>query len=102
MIGPWQREPGAAMEACPVVFLGSEGLTAVLAPDLASFAYLLLSGNHAYVWAEGKEMRFESLRPDATAVLAPGIDAEKARAALAEARALTPAFQALMQSLLPA
>ena len=99
LIGPWQREPGVAMEQCPVVFLGSEGVIAVLAPNLASFAYLLLSGTHIYAWSIGEKMRFESLKPSATDVLAPGFDAEKARAAFAEARALTPAFEALMQSL---
>lgn len=51
MIGLWQRNASEPAEACPVAFLGSEGLTAVLAPNLAAFAYLLACGNHTFEWA---------------------------------------------------
>lgn len=98
LIGPWKRDKNASFDACPIVFLGSEGVVSVLAPNLASFVYLLLSGNHTYDWANGDKMRFASLLPEITALLAPGIDADKARAAFEEAQALTPEFQALMQS----
>ncbi|CAL9332863.1 hypothetical protein SUDANB121_00119 [Nocardiopsis dassonvillei] len=43
-VGLWLVREGAPLEAQPVVFLGSEGETAVLAGDVAGFLWLLAQG----------------------------------------------------------
>jgi hypothetical protein len=40
----WIRDPGAADDAQPVVFLGSEGEVAVIASDLGDYLWLLANG----------------------------------------------------------
>ncbi len=111
MIGLWRGEAGADSDrspsSFPVVFLGSEGMLAVMAPDLAAFAYLLACGNGTYNWAclmqdpAGPEgylvaratpARLEVLHAELAAAFAPGVDAARASAALDAARALTPRF----------
>lgn len=43
-VGLWLVRPGLPLEGQPVVYLGSEGETAVLAPDVGSFLWLLAQG----------------------------------------------------------
>ncbi|QVQ53959.1 SMI1/KNR4 family protein [Spiractinospora alimapuensis] len=43
-VGLWLLRPEVPLEAQPVVYLGSEGETAVLAVDLGSFLWLLAQG----------------------------------------------------------
>ncbi|MDP3274950.1 MAG: hypothetical protein Q8Q09_07100 [Deltaproteobacteria bacterium] len=107
MIGFWRRDPGDVADDCPVVFLGSEGMTAVLAPNLAVFAFLLACGNHTYEWAvalqdpagengwmlsRAKPLRYDVIQSELAAVFAPEIDASLAEAAVAASKELTVEF----------
>ena len=42
--GGASRDPGSAIDAQPVVFLGSEGEVAVIAGDLGDYVWLLANG----------------------------------------------------------
>ncbi|GAA2632193.1 SMI1/KNR4 family protein [Paractinoplanes durhamensis] len=44
MLAFWTRDPTAAVETRPIVFLGSEGETGVIAQNLSDYLWLLASG----------------------------------------------------------
>ncbi len=65
-VGLWLAREGRPLTEQPVVFLGSEGQTAVMAADLASFLWLLAQGIGPWEAVDGGEP--EGVDPGAVAI----------------------------------
>src|SRR6478609_4568588 len=98
----WLVEPGRELDGQPVVFLGSEGETGVVARDLGEFLWLLADGlgpaEAVEEWRRGPRTLREPRLREAAERFAPG-RGRPAPELLELARRRYPDFEALVEAL---
>jgi hypothetical protein len=99
LVAFWTREPGAAIETQPIVFLGSEGEIAVLARNLGDYLWLLAGGLAPLEPVFGLDRIPEPIPRLVThAQRHTGLSARQAAAVTEAAHAELPALMALIES----
>ena len=95
----WVRVPNAAIEAQPIVFLGSEGELAVIAQDLGDYLWLLANGVAPLEPVDGLH-RVPECIPELIALAQryTGTAARSVEAVMAAADAELPALTSLVES----
>jgi hypothetical protein len=63
LVAFWAKDEGSAIEAQPVVFLGSEGELAVIAADLGGYLWLLANGVGPLETVDGVQREPEPIEP---------------------------------------
>lgn len=99
LAGFWVREPDAALESQPIVFLGSEGEVAVVARNLDDYLWLIANGAGPLEIVDGIDRDLEPI-PDLVALAREhtGLTERPVDAVIAAAQEFLPELTALVDA----